>query len=97
MDTTYVAGELADDLMRALAQVTTRTHADGSVSLEARLEPKVAAPLWRALTRVEAELLVEDADQVRADNGEDLRTAARRRADALLELTRRLAEALPPR
>jgi hypothetical protein len=95
MKDTYVAGEPVKDLIRALVQSKRKTLPDGSVSLKLRLEPDVAAPLWRALMRVEAELLLEDADQLRPDNSDELRTEDQRRYDAFVELTRRLGETIP--
>ena len=95
MKDTYVAGELTEDLMRALIQSKTKTLPDGSVSLKLRLEPDAAAPLRRALMRVEAELLLEDADQLRPDNSDELRTEDQRRYDAFFELVQRLGETIP--
>lgn len=44
--------------------------------------------------RVEAELLLEDADRLGEPGGEE-RTPDQRRADALLALTLRMSDALP--
>lgn len=77
----------------ALAQSTT--HADGSMRISALLTPDVAYPLRRALMRVEAELLLADADTL-SENGGEERTPDQRLHDALLALARRVADAATP-
>jgi hypothetical protein len=54
-------------------------------SASVTLEPKNVAPLQRALMRVEAELLREDADTVGCRNFQN-RTHVQRAADALIRL-----------
>jgi hypothetical protein len=57
------------------------------------VDPVVGAPLLRALMRVEAELLRDDANWISADAPEPTRTEGQRRADALAVLVERIAEA----
>ena len=58
-------------------------------TIRAKLEPDVGAPLARALMRVEAELLLKDADAV--GTSQDARRApAQRRFDALMTLVLRV-------
>jgi len=58
---------------------------DGSVHFSVRLEPEGGDPLRRALLRVEAELLREDADAVGTPH-ESQRSYEERAADALVRL-----------
>jgi|GEM_PF-1336868 len=94
MKTTYVAGESAHDLIRALRQFEPTPQNGGMIEITACLERGEAVPLQRALMRIEAELLAEDADRVGIDDKPPPRSSAQRRADALVELVRRLGEAL---
>lgn len=87
-----VAGERLDDLARALAFLHPEHRSDGTFSVQATLGPDVAPPLLRALMRIEAELLLHDADVVTAGQGE-LRTPGQRRADALVALALRVQDA----
>ena len=87
-----VAGEPVTELIRAFLQFETAEEPDGMHHIDARLEPDVAAPLARALMRVEAELLLADADAWGTDGYED-RTSPQRCADALVELVTRCAAA----
>jgi hypothetical protein len=88
-----VAGEPVSVLARALAQFTMAPTGDGMVSFDARLEPELGAPLQRALMRVEAELLFEDAGLVTPGHGA-VRTPSNRRADAMVALVLRVSDAL---
>lgn len=87
-----VAGEPVTDLIRAFLQFETAEQPDGMYHIDARLQPDVAAPLTRALMRVEAELLLRDADACGTDGYED-RTSPQRGADAFVELVTRCATA----
>ena len=84
-----VAGEPADVLLEALLHFKWRTRADGVVSVSFRLEPELGAPLARALMRIEAELLLADADGVGTEADQE-RTHDQRLVDALFELVERL-------
>jgi hypothetical protein len=95
-----VAGEPVSQLVRAFLEFETSERA-GRYHIHADLEADLGAPLARALMRVEAELLRQDADAWGSD-GYDDRTSSQRRADALVELVARCAAATgkppqPPR
>jgi len=60
---------------------------EGRYEFSVSLEPEVGLPLRRAIMRVEAELLREDADSLGSE-GEIDRTYEQRAADALLRLMR---------
>ena len=98
MNLTYVAGEATADLLRSFGDIKMSTGLNG-MNIDAHLAPDVGAPLLRALLRVEAELILADAEDLRDDDRE-LRTPDQRRADAFVALTQRVAEAakgsLPP-
>ena len=85
-------GEPVTELIRAFLQFETAERPNGRYRINADLESDVAAPLARALMRVEAELLLEDADAWGTDGYED-RTSPQRCADALAELLTRCAAA----
>jgi hypothetical protein len=93
MDTTLVAGEPVDTLLRALLLFRRRKSKDGMMHFNVTLEPELAAPFNRALMRVDAELLLADADQLTAENARALRTYDQRRADALVALALRVTDA----
>jgi sugar diacid utilization regulator len=61
-------------------------------SVSAFLEPRLAQPFGRALMRVQAELLLEDADRLGQENWQD-RTHEQRAADAFVALALRVADA----
>jgi hypothetical protein len=90
MDPKIVAGERVDVLLAALRQMKCRKTRAGWVRISATLDRELGEPLRRALTRVERKLLNED----RRRGGTHSRTAGERRADALVVLALRLAEAL---
>jgi hypothetical protein len=92
MTPTCVAGERLDTLIEALQQVQLKKAADGMTSMSLRLEPRLGHPLFRALMRVQAELLLEDADRLGMEDGKD-RTHGQRAADAFVALALRVAEA----
>jgi hypothetical protein len=87
-----VAGESVDALLRALTEFTWKRRPDGGFRISARLDREVADPLIGALLRIEAELLAEDAHLI-GGSGTALRTPEQRRADALVALGLRVAEA----
>ncbi len=91
-----VAGESLRDLIPALQEVVkdAQVDEDGMWSGAFALEPETGTPFMRALMRIEAELLLEDADRLGEAVGEE-RTPDQRRADALLALTLRMSDALP--
>ena len=77
----------------ALGQVTYQTEVDEMWRFDLAVDPVVGAPLLRALMRVEAELLREDANWISADAPEPTRTEDQRRAEAFVVLVERIAEA----
>src|SRR5947199_8754590 len=87
-----VAGERSNALLHALGQVTYQTDVDGMWCFDLLVDPVVGAPLLRALMRVEAELLREDANWISADAPEPTRTEDQRRAAAFVVLVERIAE-----
>ncbi|WP_040792852.1 MULTISPECIES: DUF222 domain-containing protein [Nocardia] len=92
-DSDLVAGERREDLLRALSYVSTESRADGSYVVNGDLPPEVAPPFIRAIMRVEAELLLHDAEFVTVEEGEP-RTPEERRADAFLALALRVTDVL---
>ncbi len=94
LKTRTIAGEPVDALFRALKRLELKERADGRYELSGGWEPEQAneaAPLLAALMRIEAELLLEDADIV-AKGGRNSRTPPQRSAAALVELARRLID-----
>jgi hypothetical protein len=67
------------------------TDADGMCHASFTLTPEDGAPLQRALMRVEAELLIEDAHSIDSLHPQD-RTPGQRRADALVRLVQAIGE-----
>ena len=88
-----VAGERSSALLRALGQITHQTDVAGMWRFNLAVTPVVGAPLLRALMRVEAELLRDDANWISADAPQPTRTEDQRRADALVVLVERITEA----
>jgi hypothetical protein len=84
---TTVYGERIEDLLPALLTIkdAMTIDADGMYSASFTLKPEDAVPLRRALMRVEAELLIEDADSIGCQHHQD-RTHEQRAADALVRL-----------
>jgi hypothetical protein len=92
MKDTLVAGEPIGARLRAFGELSLRRNPNGGYRVSARFDREFGAPLLRALMRVEAELLTEDADLIgKADT--QLRTPEERRADALVALSLRVADA----
>ncbi|MEU8900788.1 hypothetical protein ACFVMC_24390 [Nocardia sp. NPDC127579] len=88
-DSDLVAGERRSDLLRALSYVSTDYGPDGEYIVNGDLPPEVAPPFIRAIMRVEAELLLHDAELVTVDN-EEPRTPDERRTDAFVALVLRI-------
>ncbi|MBF6218832.1 MULTISPECIES: hypothetical protein [Nocardia] len=89
MDSDLIAGERRADLLRALSYVSTESQPDGSYVVNGDLPPDVAPPFIRAIMRVEAELLLHDAELVTVEEGEP-RTPEERRTDAFVALVLRV-------
>ncbi|MCU1643688.1 MAG: hypothetical protein JWN03_3963 [Nocardia sp.] len=88
-----VAGERRADLVRALSYVSTEEAPDGGFIVNGDLPPDVAPVFVRAIMRIEAELLLNDAELVTIDQGEP-RTPEERRTDALIALLLRVDDRL---
>jgi hypothetical protein len=88
-----VYGERIEDLLPALLTIKSAmtTDADGMCHASFTLKPKDGAPLQRALMRVEAELLIEDADSIGCQHHQ-ARTHGQRSADALIRLVQAIGE-----
>ena len=85
-----VAGERVSDLVRVFPDIETEQHEDGGGRVSVQLDVDAGDPFVRALLRIEAELLLRDAD----GTPDDLwRAPEERRADAFVELFERLREA----
>lgn len=91
-----VYGERVKDLLPALLTIqdAMTVDADGICRASFTLTQHDGAPLQRALMRVEAELLMEDADSVGSQPFED-RTHGQRAADALIQLFLAIGEPAP--
>jgi len=88
-NTDHVGGEPRALLRQALACITTSEGPGGEGILSGQLPQELAEPFARALMRIEAELLLSDADLFTAKNGET-RTQSERRADACTAMILRL-------
>jgi hypothetical protein len=91
---TTVAGEDRSMLCEAFRRFRTRVRPDGLLDVKFNLPPDLGDPFVRALLRTEAELMLEDADLIGIKPYGDQRTQAQRRADAVVLLLTRVAEAL---
>ena len=85
-----VYGERIADLLPALLKFreSVEVGPDGMYLFSVTLDRDEASPLRRALMRVEAELLKEDADTIGTQDQVD-RSHTQRAADALLRLVKR--------
>ncbi len=92
MNQEFVVGEPVDVLLRAFSDFTWKLRPDGGFRISAQLDRELADPLVRALMRIEAELLAEDADLI-GTSDTALRTPEQRRADALVALGLRVVDA----
>lgn len=92
MEDRLVAGEPVELLAQALGQFELSEEPDGMIDVSVRLEPELGVPFSRALMRVEAELLLQDADALGGPHDEK-RTDDQRRADALVALSLRIVDA----
>ncbi|MEY2420643.1 MAG: hypothetical protein QOI95_710 [Acidimicrobiaceae bacterium] len=89
-----VYGERIDDLLPGLFAVQdsmTIGH-DGMCHYSATLEREVGQPLQRAMMRVEAELLLQDADTVGTEH-EVVRTYEQRAADGYVRVAKAVGHA----
>ncbi|WP_375478045.1 hypothetical protein [uncultured Jatrophihabitans sp.] len=90
---TLIGGETVADLVEALQELEVYPE-DGGM---AQMGGPVGPPAVRALMRLEADLLLADADALASMSGSG-RTAGQRRHDAFHQLVKQLAErvASPP-
>jgi uncharacterized lipoprotein YmbA len=88
-----IYGERIEDLLPSLLTIRDAMTVDteGMCRASFTLKPKDGAPLQRALMRVEAELLNEDADSIGCQHFRD-RTHEQRAADALVRLVQEIGE-----
>ena len=89
-----VAGESVDDLVAVLSGIEVGEVVDGLVDLNLRLTDDETVILRRALMRLEAELLLDDADLLTAESLEGMRTPPQRQHDAFMVLVARMTEAV---
>lgn len=92
MPNQLIAGEPVEALVSALQQFTFKRKPNGMVHFNVRLEPALARPFRRALMRIEAELLVDDADQLRGTTPMEERTPEQRSTDAIVALAQRIID-----
>ena len=90
---TTVAGEPLEDLVAVMSSLELGEQADGLTDLHLRLNPHEAVILRRALMRLEAELLLDDADALDAASLSTARTPEQRLHDAFMLLVERIIEA----
>lgn len=88
-----VAGESLGDLVAVMSSLELGEHADGLTDLHLRLNAHEAAILRRALMRLEAEMLLDDADALNAATVTTARTPEQRLHDAFMLLVERIIEA----
>jgi hypothetical protein len=88
-----VYGERIGDVLPGLrAFMDAAVYDDrGGLRSSVTLPPDVGQPLFRAMMRAQAELLLEDADNFGSDADAD-RTDEQRAADALVRLATRLGD-----
>jgi hypothetical protein len=90
-----IAGEPLDMLINALATIKPKKTREGMVRITAEMGHDLGSSFVRALMRVEAELLAQDAEMLRGSESE-FRTPDQRRADALVALVLRVTDAAQP-
>ena len=88
-----VAGEPLDDLAAVLSGLEVGDVVDGLAEYSLRLTDDEVIILRRALMRLEAELLLDDADLLTVDSLEGMRTPPERQHDAFMLLVSRMIEA----
>ncbi|PQP40008.1 hypothetical protein [Mycolicibacterium austroafricanum] len=89
--TDQVGGEPRELLRRAIACMTMTKGLGGEAILSGKLPHELSEPLSRALMRIEAELLLHDADLFTVQRGE-IRTQSERRADSFTTMLQRLVD-----
>ena len=84
-----VLGERCGDIADEMLGMDVDIHPDGTATVSGRM--RMNGPLWRAILRAEAELLLADADAMAAGRYEG-RTQDQRRTDAFVLVAERLGE-----
>jgi hypothetical protein len=84
-------GERCEDIAEEMLGLDIRFGPDKSATVSGRMQAD--GPLWRAILRVEAELLLADADAM-ASGTYAARTPNQRRADAFVLVAERIGEAV---
>jgi hypothetical protein len=81
-----VYGERVGELLPVLRNLVKgwRLTNDGMFELSGEFDAEVGLPIFRALTRAEAELLLEDADALGRGQDHRQRTSKQRSPDALV-------------
>jgi hypothetical protein len=92
MALTLVGGEPVDVLLETVRRMRTKKRRDG-VTVNFTVPSEYGIPFQRALMRVSAELLLQDADAL-AEGNVEVRTEAQRMADALVALVVRVTDAV---
>jgi len=85
-----VLGERCGDIADELLGLDISFHSDMTATVSGQMQ--MNGPLWRAILRAEAELLLADADAMAAGRYGG-RTQDRRRTDAFVLVAERLGEA----
>lgn len=88
-----IAGEALEDLIAVMRNVQLGDQEDGLTEASLVLNDAEAVILHRALMRVEAELLLADADRLDEASLTSLRTPTQRRHDAFMVIVERVIEA----
>lgn len=83
-----VGGETLDSLLEALRFIEVSRLDENSIQVSGSIPQEPAAPFRRALLRIEAELILEEAAALEA--GDDPRDDEERRAQALFILIERI-------
>ncbi len=88
-----VAGESLDDLVAVLSNLQVCDEVDGLTEVDLRLNGEESAIFRRALMRLEAELLLDDANELDVASLATMRTPVQRRHDAFMLLVERILDA----
>lgn len=88
-----IAGETLDDIIAVMRNVELGEQQDGLTEISMSLNDAETVILRRALMRVEAELLMADADALDVASVASLRSPTQRRHDAFMLIVQRVIEA----
>lgn len=93
MSTQLVAGERLETLCEALREMRLKRSRDGTFRVSCSLEARIGDPFIRAVRRVEAELMLHDANHI-GSPGAIEPIYEQRAAGALVLLSQRITTAL---